>query len=568
MKNIKSPGEGESKMEGNISHLPQIQKLYLEYRPLLNDLAQKYPIIRTSIGDKALAENLLGIFEKLGFNSFAQNKQETRVIVQNLGQWLSKGNLVLLHYHPQYTRSNIIELLRQVKKVLPNLPFTNLVPIFLKSVSPKQQLEVFRLLGNFGIRSALFLTPGATTEQNIEELLEGLLDFSDALKQKVSVEEEEILKAGELDTDKIDMYKALNDEATEHMAKGNYEKAIELLTKAIELKPNFEALMNRGDSFFKIRKYNLALNDYREANNLQKSAPDPYAKISACCFAMIPIQAKNGNTEKAKELFNTGMKHIKQSETMIEKVIKENSAFPEKVPVSPFAPIMNALASTDIRGLGLEEEQKSLSELTAKMLEKTKDIDFLGKSLDIDAKIDNAILLARFKYYGEAEKIFRNVIEQDATMVGPVFNNFAIELRKNGQVGKAFEIFKELLQHEVPDREIVIENLKTAGLGYANAVREGYDLAKAAGIYKEILSFKPKQMEWILCELAETYLEMDDQAQASFRLMEAIYANPNLAKIKQFQKYTKLAGLIEDMTKKLTGASTEKDQGSKKAEGK
>ena len=552
-------------MEGNISHLPQIQKLYLEYRPLLNDLAKEYPIIRTSIGDKALAENLLGIFEKLGFNSFAQNKQETRVIVQNLAQWLSKGNLVLIHYHPQYTRSNIIELLRQVKKVLPNLPFTNLIPIFLKSVSPKQQLEVFRLLGNFGIKSALFLTPGATTEQNIEELLEGLLDFSDVLKQKISVEEEEIIKAGESDTEKIEQYKAYNDQAAEHMQNGNYEKAIELFSKAIELKPDFETLMNRGDSFFKIKKYNLALNDYREANNLQKSAPDPYAKISACCFAMVSTTAKSGNTAKAKELFNTGLKHIKQSEIMIEKMIKENNAFPEKIPVSPFAPIMNALASTDIRGLGLEDEQKSLSELTAKMLEKTKDIDFLGTSLDVDSKIDNAVLLTRFKYYGEAEKIFRNVIEQDASMVGPAFNNFAVELRKNGQVGKAFEIFKEILQHEVPDKAIIVENLKTSGLGYALAVREGYDLAKAANIYKEILSFKPTQMEWILCELAETYLEMDDQAQASFRLMEAIYANPNLARIKQFQKYTRLAGLLDDMTKKLSGARADKPEGDKKS---
>jgi tetratricopeptide (TPR) repeat protein len=435
-----------------------------------------------------------------------------------------------------------------------------LIPVFLKSVSPKQQLEVFRLLANFGIKYALFLTPNTTAEQNVEELLEGLLDFSDMLKQKVSVEEERVLHETEEDTQKIHQYNTLNIQADEEMAKGNYEKAIELLTKAVEISPNFDALIQRGDVFFKVRKYVSALRDYREANNLQMSMPIPHAKIGACCLAMVPLSVKKGDTEKAKELYKMGMKHLSTSEKMIEKNIQKNRNQPEKLSKSPYAPVISALASTDIRGLGLEEEEKNIVELTRKMMDSSRNVDYMDKELDFNARIDKAILLARSKYYGEAEKIFRNIIELDSTQAGPAFNNFAIELRKNGQLGKAFHIFKEILRYEVPDKSIIIENLKSAGLRYAEELRTNCELAKATNIYKEILSFQPDNTEWILCELAETYLEMDEIAQASFRLMEAIYTNAELATTKKFQKYEKLGELIQDMTQKLSGVGKLKKQ--------
>jgi tetratricopeptide (TPR) repeat protein len=553
MKNSNIKSDDKIKNAQGVASLPLIQRLYLEYRPLLTELLSRYPTVRTSIADGTLAENLQGIFEKIGFNCLAQNKQETRLLVQNLVQWLSKNNLVVLHYHPQYAKSNIVDLLRQVSKIAPNLPLNALIPVFLKTVSPKQQLEVFRLLANFGVKYALFLTPNTTAEQNVEELLEGLLDYSDMLKQKVSVEEERVLHETEEDTQKIHQYSTLNSQADEEMAKGNYEKAIELLTKAVEISPNFNALIQRGDVFFKVRKYVSALRDYRNANNLQKSMPVPHAKIGACCLAMLPITVKNGDSKKAKELYQMGMKHLSTSEKMIEKSISENRNQPEKLSKSPFAPIISALASTDIRGLGMEKEEENIVELTKKMMDATRSVDYMDEEIDVNARVDKATLLARSKYYGEAEKIFRSIIDLDATQVGPAFNNFAIELRKNGQLGKAFQVFKEILQHNVPDRPIIIENLKNAGLRHADKLRTNCELSKAADVYKETLSFQPENTEWILCELAETYLEMDEVAQASFRLMEAVYTNAELASTKKFQKYEKLVELLKDMSKKLTG---------------
>jgi hypothetical protein len=46
---------------------------------------------------------------------------------------------------------------------------------------------------------------------------------------------------------------------------------------------------------------------------------------------------------------------------------------------------------------------------------------------------------------------------------------------------------------------------------------------------------------------------MDEVAQVSFRLMEAVYTNAELASTKKFQKYEKLVELLKDMSKKLTG---------------
>lgn len=53
------------------------------------------------------------------------------------------------------------------------------------------------------------------------------------------------------------------------MKEGKYEEAINLFSEAIEVNPNFEVLVDRGDAYYKVTKYIPALYDYREANKLQ-----------------------------------------------------------------------------------------------------------------------------------------------------------------------------------------------------------------------------------------------------------------------------------------------------------
>jgi len=67
----------------------------------------------------------------------------------------------------------------------------------------------------------------------------------------------------------------------------NPRKAIELFTQAIELKPDFNSLMKRGDAYFKIREYLSALRDYRDGNRLERQQPDPNSKISICSFNLV-----------------------------------------------------------------------------------------------------------------------------------------------------------------------------------------------------------------------------------------------------------------------------------------
>jgi len=533
------------------AQLPLKQRLYMEYKPLLYDLSDRYPSVSLSIGDKVLEENLYGVFEKIGFSGHFHPIQEAKSLVPHIVQWLNAKHLVLLHYKPKYSVSTLINILRQVKTFAPAVSLEDLVPIFLKSVSTKQQLEIFKLLGNFGIRYAMFLTPNASSEKNVEELLEGLVDFSDFLKEKTSEVEKEIIEDHQKSTGKIDNYSGLTEQGEELFKKGHYEEAIAIFTKAIEAKPNFKTYMQRGDSFFKSKKFGLALSDYHKANELEQSAPKPFARISACCFALVKIKLKSNNPQKAKEFFSMGLSNLEKSSKLIEKNLKKNAEFPEKTFIPPYEPILNALAESDIRGLGLLSEEKKLNELTAKYLDKAGVDEYEREDISLDAKIDRAVLLARGAHYTEAEKLFRDVISKDPIHAGPAFNNFAIELRKNGQIEKSFEIYKELLQFNVPDREIVLENLKTAGFKYAEELRDKCRLDDAVTVYKRILSYSPSKQEWILCHLASTYLALKDNGQASFRVMEALCLNPNILNESGFKKFKELSGLVNEMSDKL-----------------
>lgn len=545
-----------AKNEAPTHLLPPLQKLYIEYKPKLKGLAGKYPRVSCYADDPVLSANIGDIISKAGFiTQTAPRDIGAKALTANLLTWLKNGDMVLMHYRPTSSGSTLVTILRELKRKAPFLLNMGLIPIFMGSTSSSKQRELFHLLGHFGVRYCLFLEPDAHFENNVEGILRGLVEFSLFLKNDFDTSRAKLEDAkAKLDTTAIGKYRKLLADGERLMKDSDYEAAIKLFTQAIELNTDFNILIKRGDAFYKSAQYVAALNDYRDANMMEESMPEPFAKVAACCFRLMKEPKVRQNHEKLKSMFGMGMKYLEDAESLTDKMVKERSRTPERLPPEPYAPMLSALVDIDPRGLGLTGHEPRFSELVTRMMEKTDSVNAENSDVDVDIRIDKAILLTRRGEYEEAEKVFRDIIKVDAGAAGPAFNNFAVELRKGGQYGKAMDIYEELLGIDIPDKQIVAENYKTAARRHAETLRDGMRFAEAVAVYDKLLSVtaKSKGREWILCDQAETYLEMQDQALASSRLMEAVYINPNLYERDEFKKRPDLGNLLSEMMKKLT----------------
>ncbi|MBF0293115.1 MAG: hypothetical protein HQK86_13265 [Nitrospinae bacterium] len=536
--------------------LPPLQKLYIEYKPKLRELTGKYPRVSCYADDPVLSANMGDVLSKAGFLTQPLPKDiGSKGLTASLLNWLKNGDLVLVHYRPTSSGSTLVTILRELKRKAPFILNMGLIPIFMGATSSAKQKELFRLLGHFGVRYCLFLDPNAHFDINVEAILRGLVEFNALLKKDFDTSAEKPdSESSKLDVTAVGKYRKLLSEGENLMKESDYESAIKLFTEAIELKPDFNVLIKRGDAFYKSAQYVAALNDYRYANVLEQSMPEPFAKVSACCFRLMKEPKTRQNPERLKTMYAMGMKYLEEAEKLTDKMAREYAHTPERLPPEPYAPMLAALVDIDPRGIGLTGHEPRFSELVARMMEKTNSVTADNSDVDVDIRIDKAILLTRRGAYDEAEKMFRDVIKVDPGAVGPAFNNFAVELRKSGQYGKAMDIYEELLGFDIPDKDIVSENYKTASRRYAESLRDEMRFTEAVGVYDKLLSVtaKSKGREWILCDQAETFLEMQDQAMASSRLMEAVYINPNLYDREEFKKYSDLANLRSEMMKKLT----------------
>jgi tetratricopeptide (TPR) repeat protein len=545
-----------AKNEAPTHLLPPLQKLYIEYKPKLKELVSKYPRVSCYVDDPVLSANIGDILSKAGFTTQAAPRDVgSKALTANLLTWLKNGDMVLMHYRPTPSGSTLVTILRELKRKAPFLLNMGLIPIFMGSTSSSKQRELFHLLGHFGVRYCLFLEPDAHFENNVEGILRGLVEFSLFLKNDFDTSRARLEDAkAKLDTTAIGKYRKLLADGERLMKDSDYEAAIKLFTQAIELNTDFNILIKRGDAFYKSAQYVAALNDYRDANMMEESMPEPFAKVAACCFRLMKEPKVRQNQEKLKSMFGMGMKYLEDAESLTDKMVKERSRTPERLPPEPYAPMLAALVDIDPRGVGLTGHEPRFSGLVTRMMEKTNSVNAENSDVDVDIRIDKAILLTRQGEYEEAEKVFRDIIKVDAGAAGPAFNNFAVELRKSGQYGKAMDIYEELLGFDIPDKQIVAENYKTAARRYAETLRDEMRFAEAVAVYDKLLSVtaKSKGREWILCDQAETFLEMQDQALASSRLMEAVYINPNLYDREEFKKHPDLANLLSEMMKKLT----------------
>lgn len=537
-----------------LKNLPVKQRLPMQYAQKLGYLRENYKHIYLKFEEGTISADLADVLSKTGFLPHPQPDQKIKVLIHNIIKWLDGGNLLILHFRPKFTEFNLINLLREIKLAFPACNFEGLVPVFFGAVSSAKQMEMFKHLGAFGIRYALFLASGAQNDHTLQEIMEELEKFNGLLQMQNSTGKISALDLGEDYEEapaKVKDYKDLVEKGEAALAKGNYEEAIGFFSRAIEMGPNYDALMDRGDAYYKTRKYLPALADYREAARLARTSPAPYARIGECCLVLVTVAMKAGDKPKAKQWFENGMKHLRQAADQVKKMEDENMQTPENLPSIPFAPILAALAAADIRGLGLPAEEEEMGAFAKIALEKIRAREGMISDISPETRIEEAVLMARYGNYREAEKIFRDIIAEDTEHAGPAFNNFAVELRKNGQHGKAFEIYVELLRLDIPDRDIVTENMKNAGLRHAAALKDTGRADEAAEVYRAILAARPKGREWILCDLALACLSMGNRAQASFTLMEALYINPKLMESPRFEPYKTLADLRDEMLKKL-----------------
>lgn len=535
--------------------LPKKQRLVMDFKPKIKDLAAEYTYITYSIDDADVSQNLSEVFEKLGFITHSVSGKDRRNLIQNLVYSFRKSHLILLHYPAKIDGSTIISVLNEIKASEPFKSFKHIVPIFISSPDSARQKQLFRLLSVFDMRYAIFLTPGATAEANLETLLEELVRYHKILKKGIVLKEwekPEVARDYDEKAGTIASYKELVRKGEEIMV-SDPAAAIELFTQAIELKPDFPMLIRRGDAYYKIREYIPAIHDYREAHLLEKDEAAPYAKIGACCFALVKAAAGDDDMENARRWHKLGIDSLNRAEQIAARLTEREEYTLENILESPYKSIISALAEADLRGLGMRDAEAEITDTLARVFHNIQEVDFSAAGLDVDVRIDYAVLLTRQKNYIEAENIFRELIRQDPARVGPAFNNYAVELRKNGEEGKAFNAYLELLKYDIPDRDIVLQNFVTAGRRYARALRDEKKYEQAATAYKNILIYAVgvDGREWVLCDLAMAFMEMGDPAQASARLMEALFLNPGLMEDEGFEPYGELRSLKDEMVKRL-----------------
>ncbi|MBI4666668.1 MAG: protein kinase [Nitrospinae bacterium] len=517
-------------------------------------LLSKFPHISYSMDENMLAERIEEMLTKMGFYLHAGITAPMANLARQINYETKRGHLYLLLYKPKQSGYNLVDLFRELLRLNPTIDMGVVIPIFRSTVTSEQQHTLFKFLADFGVKYAVFLTPNVVLDQNIAEIMSDLVRYADLDVNGFSVREKQLPEIKKNGTEDIDTYRGLLALGESLMRSGQFEEAIKVFTEAVLFKPDFALLVNRGDAYYKIRRYVPALNDYREANRLNQTAPIPYAKIGACCLIMARREMEEDNTEKARNWFEVGIKRLLESERLIEQYERQNRATPEKLAKNPYAALLSAMHEVDFEITGLDDIKNRLAELAARLAYKTRNMEADDPETDLEMLLDRALILAASGNQAEAEKIFRSALKRDPAIVAPAFNNYAVTLRKAGEYGRAYEIYLELLKYTIPEKHIVLENMKTAGLRHALQLRNMGRFEDAKMVYKTILVQNPMGKEWVLCELASTDLETGDQPEACSRLIEALFHNPGLMKSEEFNSYPELEKLHCLILKRLNQA--------------
>lgn len=526
-------------------HIPLKQRMAMEQKQRLKRLVAEYPYISFYLDDKELMESCSDMLAKVGFICDPIVVKEKKDLIKRLLHASEKGHLILLHYKKKLDGTNVITVLNELKQYKPFKPFRNVIPMFLANIVSGKDSAIFKMLSRFDVRYVIYLTPGAPVEKNLESLFGELRKFQEMVLDSAApgaAGKPDINLGAERQIKIIERYKDLLRQADEHL-NADPERAIELLTEAIELKPDFDTLMKRGDAYYFTHEFILALNDYKEAKDLARGRSDPYAKISACCFNLVKREAGDGgDVDRARKWFSKGMKFLRQAETIIAEIENEESLAEAGAERCTYKNVIFALVEADFRGLGLDEEQSLINDQVAEVMKKTNSSDFMSPDMDVDTRIDYAIMLTRSGHYKAAEQVFRELIRQDTDNAGPAFNNFAVELRKNGEYAKAYGVYAELLKYKIPDRDIVMQNMVMAGRRHAQSLRDAGDGAESMEILEDLVRHcqGAANLEWAYLDMALAHLEAGNKEKAALGLEDARKINPGVAESERFTPYKPL----------------------------
>ncbi len=528
---------------------PLLKRVATKHQQNIRKLLKHFPHITISFKDADISKQLTRFLMAEGFQVHTTTEQKPDILLRLIPHGLFNRNIVLLNYQSDNGKA-LLNLLRGIKEHTPTVSFQNLVPLFITG-NIRKNMTVPRSLGAFGIETMIVLPTGLSADQSIDEIFTALSE-NKLLKEKKSKTTAQPLSSV---NEEVEAYKKYLEQAEEMMHKERFEEAIQLFTKAIGLHPDPVSLLERGDVFYRLSQYVNALNDYREAAKLEHSLPTPFSKIASCCFLMAKKDIAQKKEEKAQKKIKLALSYLKQAKDALEKLIKTHKKTPEYIPPSPYKSFLSALVlSAQVPEKIIEDEDaKLLTSLTKEILTSLPEAEYIGGHIDIDVRIDYATLLTRKGEFDKADRLFSEIVQDEPKYARSAYNNFAVELRRAKQYGRAYEIYSLLLEEEGEDEKIIIENLKVAGLNYAITLREEFQTEEAIDVYKKILSHKPKLREWVLCELAMTYLELQNQPEASSRIMEAIYINPSLVSSQRFlTHYADLNNLRQEMIKKLS----------------
>lgn len=503
------------------------------------------PPLALYFDDETLARKTPTLLREAGFDTPVLFKPApVPSLASSIARRLREGRVALIHYKARIDTEeggrtvNVVDLLRMVATSVRRGAFVRVAPVFLGSASPDKQREVFRRLAPFGIKTVFFLDPDASAETSVARIVAELGRMEGGWGEM----DESLVVAAEPSADdrRKEEMRRLESTARQLMRRKQYQEAIDLLNHALELSPDPAVFIERGDAYYKIDDFMAALRDYREAYRLERATPEAHARIGACCLSL--ADAAEGE-EESRRWFTAGMKSLAEAERGIDTLVERYRDEPERLAPHPYAPILSALREAAVDKDAFEDKPE-MGAFVVRALDKAgvgARARLLGAEDDRTEWIDYAALLGGRGRFDEAEEILNDLLPGDPADVGPELNNLAIAMRKAGLVGRAFQVYLTLLDHPVPDREIILKNMRVAGVHHSRALRDEGEFPRALEVYRQIVRHTPGGRELLLMEMADISNAMGEKEDAREYVRQALRLRPSLRDDPRFVRHLKIS---------------------------
>jgi tetratricopeptide (TPR) repeat protein len=306
---------------------------------------------------------------------------------------------------------------------------------------------------------------------------------------------------------------------------GNYEKAITLYTKAIELKPDFaDWYANRGYANYMLKNYEKAIPDYMKDNSMMKE------RSSYSVAASYLMLGKMDETFRFLEICQKS--EYKQRKSTLEadkdfEKLKTDSRWQKIISADYSTPFEKAMWEVDDKYLAKDMQGSLAAAEKAISLDKTNKKGYLVRGQ----------LNSQLKDYEKAIPDFDKVIQLDPKEYGG-YANKAVCLQQLGKSQDALDYFNKAVEKN-PE---YLPNYETAMLKYGLGNKDG--CVKDLREYLEINYLD--DMSWYFC--ATVLYQQQKDLEARDAINKAIAVNPAVP------DYFMLRGNTNQVTKKFDDA--------------